>query len=42
MSGTHILPYLVESAFAVDIDDIESFTKAEQAILKNGGLSFNV
>ena len=32
MSGQRILPYVVESHFAVDIDDLASFLKAEEVI----------
>jgi len=32
MSGKKILPFIVPQQFAVDIDDLESFTKAENVI----------
>lgn len=35
MSGKNILPHIVSNEFAVDIDDIESFIKAEKTIKNN-------
>lgn len=35
MSGKNILPHIVSNEFAVDIDDIESFVKAEKTIKNN-------
>ena len=32
MSGKKILPYLTEQKFAIDIDDLASFQKAEEAV----------
>jgi hypothetical protein len=32
MSGKKILPFIVPQQFAVDIDDLESFNKAEKII----------
>jgi N-acylneuraminate cytidylyltransferase len=40
MSGTSILPFVVDTRFAVDIDDAESFDRAAAAIKKVGGISF--
>jgi len=34
MSGKKIVPYIIPSQFAVDIDDIESFNKAEKTLLQ--------
>lgn len=34
MSGKKILPWIVPSQFAVDIDDMESFVKAEKVLLQ--------
>lgn len=34
MSGKKILPYIVPQQFAVDIDDMESFIKAENVIMQ--------
>ena len=41
MSGNKILPYLVEPVFAVDIDDLQSFKKAEEVILNNNCVKFD-
>lgn len=35
MSGKNILPHIVPNEYAVDIDDIESFVKAEKTIKQN-------
>lgn len=40
MSGKIILPYLIEQKFAVDIDDIESFNRAEEMIKKFDCIKF--
>jgi CMP-N,N'-diacetyllegionaminic acid synthase len=40
MSGKRILPYVVDNAFAVDIDDMESFKKAAEVILKHDCVKF--
>ncbi len=41
MSGNTILPFIVSNDFAIDIDDLESFNRAEKAIEKVGGVRFN-
>ncbi len=35
MSGKNILPFLIDSQFAIDIDDLQSFEKAAQVISAN-------
>jgi N-acylneuraminate cytidylyltransferase len=32
MSGKNVLPFIVDNCFAIDIDDINSFTKAEDVL----------
>jgi len=34
MSGSNILPFIIDQKFAVDIDDLESFNRAEEIIQK--------
>ncbi|TKT94370.1 acylneuraminate cytidylyltransferase family protein [Dyadobacter frigoris] len=40
MSGKNILPYIIEQQFAVDIDDLGSFKRAEEMILKYDCVKF--
>ena len=40
MSGNRILPHIVDSEFAVDIDDINSFIKAEDVMKKQDCIQF--
>jgi CMP-N,N'-diacetyllegionaminic acid synthase len=40
MSGKKILPYIIDSKFALDIDDINSFVKAEEVIKKENCVKF--
>lgn len=40
MSGSTILPYIIEQQFAIDIDDLESFHRAEEMILKFNCIKF--
>ena len=40
MSGPHILPYIVGNDIAVDIDDIQSFKKAEEVIARGQFVRF--
>ncbi|MCF0056750.1 acylneuraminate cytidylyltransferase family protein [Dyadobacter sp. CY356] len=40
MSGLKILPYIIEQQFAIDIDDLESFHRAEEMILKFNCIKF--
>lgn len=40
MSGNTILPYLIEQKFALDIDDMESFNRAEEMIRKYDCIKF--
>lgn len=41
MSGNKILPYIVPNQFAIDIDDINSFKKAEEVINQFNCVKFN-
>jgi len=41
MSGKNILPHIVDTLFAVDIDDISSFDKAAEVISTNDCIKFN-
>jgi hypothetical protein len=38
MSGQTILPYVVESRHAIDIDEMESFAKAERILAEFPGI----
>ena len=40
MSGQNIFPYIIEQQFAVDIDDLESFQRAEKMMLKFNCVKF--
>lgn len=40
MSGTSILPHIVEQKFAIDIDDINSFIKAEEVMRNHDCIQF--
>ncbi|WP_200837166.1 cytidylyltransferase domain-containing protein [Dyadobacter sp. 3J3] len=40
MSGKNILPYIIEQQFAIDIDDLASFQRAEEMILKYDCVKF--
>lgn len=40
MSGRKILPYIIEQKFAVDIDDLSSFERAEHAIQNYNCIKF--
>lgn len=40
MSGRAILPHIVEQRFAIDIDDINSFTKAEEVMNNHDCVQF--
>ncbi|MBE9466386.1 acylneuraminate cytidylyltransferase family protein [Dyadobacter sp. UP-52] len=40
MSGQNILPYIIDQQYAVDIDDLESFKRAEKMILKYDCIKF--
>ena len=42
MSGKNILPYIIDPQFAVDIDDILSFNRAEELIKKYDGVKFQL
>ena len=41
MSGKIILPYVIDQQFAVDIDDINSFIKAEEVLNNHNCVQFN-
>lgn len=40
MSGNTILPYLIEQKFALDIDDLDNFNRAEEMIRKYDCIKF--
>lgn len=40
MSGRHILPYIIDQQYAADIDDLESFKRAEEMIQKYDCVKF--
>lgn len=41
MSGTKILPYIIDKKYAVDIDDVNSFYKAEEIIRNSACIKFD-
>ncbi|MFN0276619.1 MAG: cytidylyltransferase domain-containing protein [Chitinophagales bacterium] len=41
MSGTKILPYIIDKKYAVDIDDVVSFYKAEEVIQSSDCIKFD-
>ncbi|MFI5172876.1 MAG: cytidylyltransferase domain-containing protein [Chitinophagales bacterium] len=41
MSGNKILPYIIDKKFAIDIDDVTSFYKAEEVIQYSDCIKFN-
>ena len=41
MSGKKILPYIVDKKYAIDIDDVNSFYKAEELIQYNDCIKFD-
>ena len=41
MSGKKILPFIVDKKFAIDIDDVTSFYKAEELIQYNDCIKFD-
>ena len=41
MTGSRILPYLVDKKYAIDIDDIYSFERASEALLNSNYVNFN-
>ena len=41
MSGNVIMPYIVDNIFAIDIDELSSFQKAEEVILKYDCVKFD-
>lgn len=41
MSGKKILPYLIEKKYAIDIDDVASFYKAEELIQNSDCIKFD-
>jgi N-acylneuraminate cytidylyltransferase len=41
MTGDKILPYVIENTFAIDIDDIESFSKAAKIIGSHNCIKFS-
>lgn len=41
MSGNSILPFVIDKKFAIDIDDVSSFYKAEEIIQNNNCIKFD-
>ena len=41
MTGSKILPFIVENKYAIDIDEIESFNKASEIISKSNYVKFD-
>jgi CMP-N,N'-diacetyllegionaminic acid synthase len=41
MSGDSILPFVIDKKFAIDIDDVSSFYKAEEIIQNNNCIKFD-
>ena len=41
MSGKHILPFIIDKKYAIDIDDVNSFYKAEEIIQQTNCIKFD-
>jgi len=41
MTGSNILPFVVENKFAIDIDDLNSFNKASSVLINSDYVNFN-
>lgn len=40
MSGGKIIPFIIDQKYAVDIDDLESFNRAEEVVKKYDCIKF--
>jgi N-acylneuraminate cytidylyltransferase len=41
MSGKHIIPFIIDKKYAIDIDDVNSFYKAEEIIQQTNCIKFD-
>jgi len=41
MTGSRILPYVVDKVFAIDIDDMDDFERASEVLLNSNYVNFN-